>query len=202
MSSLSGDTQQTTVFREDIQLLPFTPSVSQDPEDGESDPGIEPELRNSRTLPDFRDRQTTSALNLLALGQRIWNAMSRSPLLRATRSQEIRLYNTLSIQDLRSTSRARNRGKGGRANSSQATSYSAGEARRGSFLQSTSATGIEVPAGHADNLFDDITPVPEDGDHERDASVELEEEQAGWNDRNPPDNSPFVSILHQSPLLV
>ena len=192
MSSLSGDAQHTTGHREDIQLLPHTPSGSQNTEDGEGDVRVEHELQNSQALPSFRGRQATSKVNLFDLGRRLWNAMSRSPLLRATRSQEIRLYNTPSIQDLRSTSRARNRGRGRRADSSQTTSSSTGEARRGSFLQSTSATGIEIPAGHAGNFFDDIAPVLEDGDDERDAGVEMDEEHTGWNDRNPPDNSPFV----------
>ena len=201
MSSLSVDTQRTTGYREDIQLLPHTPSGSQDAEDGDGDVRAEPELQNPQTLPNFRGRQAASKVNLFDLGRRLWNAMSRSPLLRATRSQERRLYNTPSIQDLRSTSRARNRGRGRRAHSSQTTSSSKGEARRGSFLQSTSTTGIEIPAGHTGNFLDDIAPVLEDGDDERDAGVELDEERIGWNDRNPPDNSPFVHNLHQSFLL-
>ena len=202
MSSLSSDTQQSTVYREDIQLLRHTPSGSRDPEDGESDAGTGPEIQNSQTSSNLRDRQTISKANLFALGRQTWNAMSRSPLLRSSKSQEIRLYNTPSIQDLRSTSRARNRGRGRRAESSQATSTSTGEVRSGSFLQSTSTTGVEIPAGHADNLFDDIAPVLEDEGDDRDDGVELEEDQSGWNNRNPPDNSPFVSILYQSLLLV
>ena len=198
MSTLSGDTQCTTDYREDIQLLSPPSSRQKDFDYGESDAEFESELPNSRTSPNFRHGQGTSHVNLFDLGRRFWKTMSSSPLLRSKRSQEIRLYSSQSIPDLRSTSRARNRKRERRTDSSHATSSLTREARRESFLQFTSTTGIEVPAGHAGNLFDDTAPVLEHGDNVREAGDDLDEEHTGWNDRNPPDNSPFVYVL-QSP---
>ena len=192
MSRLSCNSPDTPTYGEDIQLLARQASTSEGEDHGESDNDIYLDGISFHGQQDTEHQQRPpSSVNIFGLLRRARAAMSRSPLLRSTRSQDLPSYTIPSLSgDGRLTSKARDRGKGRRVEGSQETRSSA--ERRGSFLQSTSASSVEIPAGHGGNLFEDIGSTTNDDETEQDAVVDLDAEGTEWSDKNPPDNSPLV----------
>ena len=154
---------------------------SEENNEGESEEDIGPDVDALQHRDLEAPEGDESPLNEVfqSLPKRLRAPMSRSPLLSSSTAQDASAY-AVTPGQRRNTGLSSTRPRVKRHRSS---------------LESTLASGVGIPARQGSGLFEDISQLLPNEDSDEEAVIDVDSEDAHYNDENPPDNSPLVCFI-------